>query len=160
MDIMYRSRGVSQTAVWKRLIAIIIFLVLTFSMFFIGSAKTKGPAQTVSIGGGPIQTIRLSKDKYSPDEQKVFAVLAITFALLAVAEGCLLGGACVSSTEITWNSIRGNTMGKTVSYPITNITKVSRYGDYIFISGTSGTAVLIVADPARVHELLSKLINR
>lgn len=160
MDILYRSQGVSQAAVRKRLIAILIFLVLTFSLFSIGSAKTKGPAQTVSIGGGSSQTIRFSKDKFSPDEQKAFAVLAITFALLALAEGCLLGGARISSTEITRESAHGNTMGKTVSYPIANITQVSRYGDYIFISGTSGTAVLIAEDPARVHELLSKLINR
>lgn len=160
MDVLYRSKGISKAAVTKKLVSIVLCLVLAFSLVIIGSSKTKGPSQMVSIGGGTAQSISLERSRFSAEEQKGFAALALVSGLIAIIDAGLLAGSRISWIEIYRDSINANCMGKSVSYSIEEITQISEFGDYLIISGSSGKVALITDNPKKVHKLLDKLVRQ
>ena len=160
MEVLYRSKGISKTAVAKKVISIIVCLILAFVLIMIGSSKTKGSSQMISVGGGAARSVSLEKNRYSAEEQQGFAALALMAGLLAVIDAGLLAGCRISWTEIHTDSVQGSCMGKSVSYPLAEITQISEFGNYLIVAGSAGKIVLVVDDPKKTHKLLNKLVRQ
>lgn len=159
MIIHYRSKGVSKSAFIKSIIGIVLLLVLAAILTCEASSMAKGPWSAISFGG-TIKYFQEEHRKYSYDEQLAIMVVAVTLIVCAGGEAIVLALSCKSWTEISQDAVRANSMGKSISYPINNIGRVSRFGDYVIISGQGGNAVLITKDPGGTHDLLTNLILR
>lgn len=163
MEILYQSKGISKKTITKRMISIVLCLVMMAVLIAVGSSKVEGPAQNISVGGGSSKIIRQERSRFSAEEQKGIVTLAVVFGLVALADAGLLAGARTSWLEVRTDSINANSMGKTVSYAIHEITKISKLDDYLIISGTGGTAILVAEDPDKAQKLISrqmKLLKR
>lgn len=158
MNVLYSSKGISKGATKKKLISIIVCLVIAFAMIIIGSSKTKGPSQLISVGGGSAHRVSFDKNRFSADQQKAMAALSLGFGMVALFDAALLAGCRVSWTEITETTIKGSYMGKTVSCSMSDVKKISQFGEHLFIEGPAGKFGLITEDPKKAREIIESKI--
>lgn len=139
---------------------IAICMICAIVLIVLAGSQVEGPAQRVTIGGtmGPIQNIRLPVDRFSGETQRTMNVVAdVFFAIAAVTVGLLVLYQ-KSWTEIYSDSVRACSMGKTVDYPIENITKIENYLGLVQVDGTAGKVILVTRDARKALKILEKLI--
>ena len=160
MDVLYSSKGFSKSVTARKIVSIIICLIVMVTMIFYAQSKVKGPRQNVVIGGinGTYTHYQSTKFRFSSDERQSITILGFAFGIVAVADAAVLGLNRTSWTEIRKDRIKGNFMGKTISYPVSEIKNVSTFGDFLIINGSAGTTGLITENPKRAREVIDKLL--
>lgn len=160
MDILYRSKGISQSAIVKKLIAVVIFVAIFVGLMVFAGSKVSGPRETIAIGGmnGKRVTTSMTKARFSSEERTGLELLACVFAVMAAFNAIEMGLGRASWTEIRKDVIKGSFMGKTFSYPVSQIANVSSFGEYLIISGKSGKIGLVTNDPPKARKIINDLL--
>ena len=153
------SKGIGKKAVMKKIVSIIITCLIGISLVIMSRAETKGPTRAVSIGGaGSISYVSLDEERFSDEVQQILILAGYVCVIYALIDAILLACYKISWTEIYRDRINANYMGKTVTYRITDIIKITEFGNHIFISGSAGSIGIITADPKEVSKILKSLI--
>lgn len=157
METLYQSKGIAKSDITKKMISIVICFVIMIGLFIFAQSEVKGKTHAIPSNGG-ISYVSLNEARFSEDEQKALVILGFVFGILAVVDAATIGLGRTSWVEITQSTIKGNFMGKTVSYPITDITKVSAYNNYLIISGKFGVGVLVVQNAKTARKVINELL--
>lgn len=158
MEKLYHSKGISKAAIAGRLISVAMFVVIAISLFVLSEAKVEGPTQNISIGGGPIQQVTTERNRFTSSEQQSIIIGGFVAVIFATADAAMLVLFLRSWTDIYPDSIQANSMGKTVSCRIADITEVSVNGSRLQVSGPTGKTVLITEDPQKARKIVEDLI--
>lgn len=159
MEVLYRSKGISKQAFTAKCISIAICLAVAIFLCFLGGSKVDGPTQVVSIGG-QMKHISLERSRFSGEQQQVMMVIVFMLGLYAVVDAVLLALYRQSWTEIYKDRIKACYMGKTVNYPMADITKISELKGHLIIEGASGKAGFIAEDPKRARRIVEQQMLR
>lgn len=154
---LYYSKGISKAALITKIISIAISVVLAIFFFVLTEAKVEGPTQSISIGG-TIKYITTERNLYTESQREVFLIVGFALFIVAAAEVGILVCYCRSWTEIYSDCIKANTMGKTLSCKILEITDVTVFGSRVQISGPTGKINLITTDPSKARKIIEDLL--
>lgn len=157
MEVLYHSKGISKTAMMRKIISIVICLLLMIGLLSYAGSSVKGETHNISFGG---RATRVSFDEYrfSSDEREGISIIGFVFGIMAIIDATILGLSRKSWTEIRKDVIKGNFMGKTVSHSVADITKVSVYNSYLILTGKFGKAGLVVENPSAARKVIDELL--
>ena len=151
------SLCINEDKIVKKLISIIICFVLMAGFFIYAGSEVKGEAHAIPNNGG-ISYVSFNENRFSVEEQKGLISIGFVFGIMAIIDAATLGLSRTSWVEIRSDTIKGNFMGKTVSYPIADITKVSIYSNYLIITGKFGFGTLIVENAKTARKVIDDLL--